>query len=57
MSDAVQHAHITMILLGFALIPKQRIGQISLIQTTDVTVGRVGRTSHAERTNRFMDKR
>ena len=40
MSDAVKPAHTMMIGLGYVLIQRQRIEQISLIQTTDATVGR-----------------
>ena len=49
MREAVEPAHITMILLGFALTQKQRIEGILQIQNTDATVGRIGRICHAKR--------
>lgn len=47
--NAVKPVHITTISLGFALIQRQRIEQISRIMGIHVTVGRVGRISHAKR--------
>ena len=41
-------AHITMIGLGCVLIQRQMIGQILRIMSIHVTVGRVGRISHAK---------
>ena len=49
MVNVAQLAHITMIGLGYALIQNQMIEQILRIMSIHVTVGRVGRTSHAKR--------
>ena len=47
--------HITMIGLGFVLIRNQRIEQILRMMSIHVTVGRVGRTSHAKRRFEELD--
>ena len=42
-------AHIMMIFRGYVLIQRQRTEQTLLITNINAAVGRVGRTSHAER--------
>ena len=44
-----------MISVGYALIQKQMIEQILRIMSINVTVGRVGRTSHAKRRLEELD--
>lgn len=56
MVNVAQLAHIMMIGLGFVLIQKQMIEQVLRIMSTHVTVGRVWRTSHAERRFKELDK-